>query len=145
MKIKSDFVTNSSSTAFVVMVPNSFHINEDEIKTYINNNYDETYEEAKEAEAFDEIYDCIASLKKGDNLWTYGTDGVHFTIYNSILDLCNEHKFILASLEMNGEGNNIIQGVKEEIIENMLINNMDVLSMFKSIQRNDKNDTSKNK
>ena len=145
MKIKSDFVTNSSSTAFVVMVPNSFYINEDEIKTYINNNYDETYEEAKEVEAFDEMYDCIASLKKGDNLWSYGTDGVHFTIYNSILDLCSEHKFILASLEINGEGNNIIQGVKEEIIENMLINNMDVLSMFKSIQRNGENDTSKNK
>jgi hypothetical protein len=140
MKIKSDFVTNSSSTAFIVMIPNNFHTSEDEMKNFYDNSSDD---EIELKQLFEELPDCLESLKEGDNVWHYGRDGLHFTIYNIILDLCYEHKFILSSLEMNGEGNNIIQGVKEKDIENILINNMDIICMFKSIQRNDENDTSK--
>jgi len=147
MKIKIDFITNSSSSAFVVIIPNNFYTNEEEIKElydYENDMYD-SYEEAKADEAFDELHDCIEDLKDGDNIWCYNGEGVNSTLYNILLELCSDHNFILASLNMNGEGNNIIQGVKEEKIEEMLINNIDILSMFKSIQRETENDTSKDK
>lgn len=147
MKIKRDFVTNSSSVAFVVMIPNNFYTNEDEIEELYNGEYDmyDSYKEAKNDEAFDEVYECLEDLKDGKNLWHYGGDGLNQCAYNCLLDICSKHKFILSSLDMNGEGNNIIQGVREEIVESLLINNMDILSMFKSIQRNDENDNSKDK
>ena len=147
MKIKFDFVTNSSSTAFVVMVPNNFYTNEEEIKELYNSEYDmyDSYEEAKDNEAFDELHDCIEELKDGRNVWHYGDDGLQLCAYNSLLNICSKHKFIITSLDMNGEGNNIIQGVKEETIKNILINNMDIMSMFESILREDKDVNAKNK
>ncbi len=142
MKIKIDFITNSSSSAFVVMIPNNFYTNEEEIKKVYECGLDEEIEYKR---LFEEIPDCLESLKEGDNLWHYGHDGLHPTIYNAVLELCSNHNFILSSLDMNGEGNNIIQGVKEEKIEEMLINNIDILSIFKPIQRETGNDTSKDK
>lgn len=141
MKIKYDFVTNSSSTAFVVMIPNNFHTSEEEMKNFYDNSSDDEIELKR---LFEELPDCLESLKEGNNICHYGMDGLH-TIYNIILDMCSEHKFILSSLEIDGEGNNIIQGVKEETIESMLINNMDIISMFKSILREDTDVNTKNK
>jgi hypothetical protein len=144
MKIKTDFVTNSSSTAFVVMVPNNFYIDEGEIKNLYDNECSSD-KKIKYEELLKEIPECIESLKEADNLWCYGMDGLHPTIYNIILDMCVKHNFILSTLNIDNEGNNIIQGVKEETIKNILINNMDIMSMFESILREDKDVNAKNK
>ncbi len=144
MKIKTDFVTNSSSTAFVVMIPNKFYTSEDEMKNLYDNECSSD-EEIEYDKLFKETPECIESLKEGRNLWYYGMDGLHPTIYNIILEMCSNHNFILSTLDIDNEGNNIIQGVKEEYIESLLINNMDILSMFKSIRRENKDVTSENK
>ncbi len=146
MKIKFDFVTNSSSTAFVVMIPNKFYTSEEEIKE-LYNGYDmyDSYEEAKADEAFDELEDCIEDLKSGKNVWYYLSDGLNSCAYNSLLNICSKHNFIITSLDMNGEGNNIIQGIKEENIENMIVNNISIISMFKSILREGIDVNAKNK
>lgn len=133
MKIKLDFITNSSSTAFVVLIPNQFYASDNEMRKL----YDETLgeEEMTDEKLFSELPECIESLKGGDNLWTYGGDGCNPDLWNTVISICERHKFILASLDMNGEGNNIIQGIKEEQIEELLINNIDISSMFNMIQR----------
>ena len=140
MKIKLDFITNSSSSAFVVLVPNNFYADNNEMRKL----YDENCgEEITDEELFKELPECIESLKAGDNLWTYGGDGCDADLWNTVVSLCDKHKFILASLDMNGEGNNIIQGIKEEQIEELLINNIDISSMFNMIQRESTNVTEK--
>ncbi len=147
MKIKTDFITNSSSIAYIVMVPNNFYFGEDEIQKSFNDrildfDYPPVPTEKKTLEEFSE---CIEILKEGDNLWHYGNQGVSQLIYYMVTDLCDEHGFVLTSFDINGEGSNIIQGVPEETIEKMMANNIDIMSIFKLIQRENESDTSKTK
>lgn len=145
MKIKCDFITNSSSVAYVVMIPNNFYINENEIKEKYESS--ELYEASppKLEKAIKEIRECIGILKEGENLWHYGVDGVNQTVFYMVTDICNNHDFVISSIDISSEGNNIIQGVKEEVIENMVINNIDIMSIFKLIQRGNESDTSETK
>jgi len=134
MKIKADFVTNSSSTAYVVFVPNNFYADEEEIKKLYNDEYKE-YETLTDEQLFKNLPDCIELLKEGDNVWSYGSEGITTNIWNMTVDICRHHDLVLSSLEMNGEGNNIIQGVKEEQIEKIFMTNIDIMSTFNMIQR----------
>jgi hypothetical protein len=140
MKIKLDFITNSSSTAFVVLIPNKFYADENEIQKFYDRH---PYDELTDEQLLKELPEYIETLKEGDNIWYYGGDGANQTLWSLVIDICDKHKFTLASLDMNGEGNNIIQGIKEEQIEELLINNIDIISMFKMIQRESTNVTEK--
>lgn len=144
MKIKADFVTNSSSTAYVVLIPNEFCPDEDEIKSLYEDQYMQYagYPLTNE-QLYKEFPELFEILKEGDNLWCYGDEGTDPTLWNMMWSICNRKGFVLASLDMNGEGNNIIQGVKEESMEKIIINNIDLFSMFNMIQRS-KNVTEKN-
>ncbi len=145
MKIKCDFITNSSSVAYIVMIPNNFYANDDEIKKRFEERklYDDC--PPKLEEVIEELSECIETLKEGENIWCYGHDGVNQTVFHTICDICYNNDFSIASIDISSEGNNIIQGVKEEVIENMIISNIDIMSIFKLIQRGNKNDTSKTK
>ena len=143
MKIKYDFVTNSSSVAYVVMVPNNFYLNENEIREEYKEN--ELYEKNPPTveDVIKELSECIEILKEGDNIWHYGQDGVNQTVFYMLGNLCQNHDFSIASIDISSEGNNIIQGVKEEVIENVITSNIDIMSIFKLIQRGNENDSSK--
>lgn len=136
MKIKADFVTNSSSTAYIVLVPNEFRPDDDEIQKLYSGEY-VAYDELSDEQLFKEIPELFELLKEGDNVWYYGDQGTHPNLWSMILHICRTHGFLLTSLEMNGEGNNTIVGIKEEQIETIIINNIDLFSMFNMIQRRD--------
>ena len=143
MKIKYDFVTNSSSVAYIVMVPDNFHPSENEMREEYEHRdiYDDFHPTLEEATK--EMHECLTILRNGDNIWNYGHDGVNQTVYYMLLEICDEHGFVLGSIDISSEGNNIIQGVKEEVIEKLITNNIDILSIFKLIQRETESDTSK--
>lgn len=124
MKLKSDFVTNSSSTAYVVLIPNNFHIDAGDIEISwdcIGEDEDLPIEQIHK-----EVLEIIEELKDGGNIWCYGLDYVHPGIYNSVLNLCEKNKFILSIEDLNGEGNNMIQGVKEEKVNEIIINSINI-------------------
>jgi hypothetical protein len=137
MKIKSDFVTNSSSTSYVVFIPDRFYVDDGEALEYFKAEI-EMYYDADDSEIPIEerlekdIPDFIESLKEGENLWREGD--LNYAIWDVLLGICEKHNFILTHMDVSCEGNNVIYGVREEVIENILINSMDLMSMFKNLK-----------
>lgn len=144
MKIKSDYVTNSSSTSYVVFIPDGFSPTEEQ--------FTEAYKEAQQWYDYDldeemilekEVYECLELLKEGDSIYSFCGDGIPQFLYYLILELCTKQDFVIASMEVSCEGHNVIYGVKEEAIEKIMVNNIDLLSMFNSLQRSQKDVTEK--
>jgi len=128
MKIKQDFITNSSSTMFVVCIPSDFYPDQERIINLFNqhaSDYDHDdgneldWEETRILSDFEE---CLEILKSGDNLWLYGNEGCSIGSYNAMIDICSENNFLLATFDANSEGNNRIQGINEEEIKKWFMN-----------------------
>ena len=115
MKIKSDFVTNSSSTAYVVCIPPDFVPTDEEIKEAYKFHHLYSGEEITDEQAYKELkFELFDILKDGDNLWNYGEDGTHHVLFGMAADICTDNGFVLSVFEITNEGNNRIQGIKEE-------------------------------
>ena len=136
MKLKSDFVTNSSSTAYVVLIPENFHINEGDIEITWNDVQED--EDISIEQIQTEVLDLIDVLKIGENIWCYGHDYTHPEIYNTVLNLCHKNNFILTVKDFNGEGNNTIQGVQEEKVRDIILNSIDINETFNFLRKEKK-------
>jgi len=135
MKIKIDFITNSSSTAYIVFVPNNFEVTRNQAyeayEAYDNNSY-----KAFSDKTFEDIEKTIESLKMGDILWSYGDDGEPDPpIYYAALEICNINSFIVGSSSIGGEGNNLIFGIQQEHVVEILKNNIDLAGLTQTITK----------
>ena len=138
MKIKTDFVTNSSSTAYVVLVPNAFYADDNELEKEYQQVIEE-HEVLSDELIYKEIPECIELLKEGESL-TYEYNN---SIFYTVLGICENRGFLLASMTTSGENDTFIQGIKEEQIEKIYIGNIDLMSIFKLIRKGGKDVTSK--
>ena len=125
MKIKTDFVTNSSSTGFIVSIPKDFIPDKKRIIAHFDYYDRETggeEEKFSENKIVVEFNLCLDLLKDGDNLWFYGEDGTDWRIFNAMTEICDENGFLIVVMDINSEGNNRIQGIKEEDINKWFMN-----------------------
>ena len=125
MKIKTDFVTNSSSTGFIVVIPRDFIPDKKRIIAHFDYYDRETggeEEKFSENKIVVEFNLCLDLLKDGDNLWFYGEDGTDWRIFNAMTEICDENGFLIVVMDINSEGNNRIQGIKEEDINKWFMN-----------------------
>jgi hypothetical protein len=141
MKFKFDFVTNSSSVCYIVFIPSSFIVTDEMIQDGLDTEMT-WWESVDEEEEFPtvkdirkEIDECIESLKEGNSIYTnpYG-DGVDIKVWTVIKTTLGGAGLFLNSVDMSSDEGDSILGIKEDVINKILINNIDLTNFIKVIQ-----------
>ena len=131
MKIKSDFVTNSSSTSYIVAISENLTFTKQEIlatDAYQNYRTDEEDQSAKEY--IDACQKGLRELKKGEGIYAYDFDsdiGPPQMAFYSIVELLDNKELVLLSFESGSDDGKILSLDKEKIINTCLALSDDIL------------------
>lgn len=134
MKIKQDFVTNSSSTSYVVYIPENFDI-DDWIRK--KSELFEFHDEESPNQSI--VKKIVEKLKHGEQVWQDDVDR-SFNSYNFVYDLFQELGMILKDTDTSSESGRMINigtcKIKQQMnkieIENQT--NIDIQQLDKQIE-----------
>lgn len=137
MKIRLDYVTNSSATGYIVCVPRHYKPTDDEIKKALSGSYND-YEEDQEDEIILGVNQMIEEIHRGVEVWQYETDGEIFYTLTALLD-----QFQLGAFEIHSDGDGMIlpitpQKIEEIFLENHKINLKEIMEGGESVTTENK-------
>jgi hypothetical protein len=143
--IKTDFVTNSSSTAYIVFIPTKYYPSRHDLMEAFDNIKDNWMDDELTTEEldklFDEVSEVIEYLKEGNEAIGfydgYADDCTRET-WHSCLELCERKGFVVGSVEIPSDGCSILQGIKEENIMGVLADCIDLPDVFKDFIKEEK-------
>lgn len=124
MIIKTDFVTNSSSTVFLVYIPKEYpftrskliyHFN-DQKKWYSKEDW-EPYDTRHQIENACNV--ILDRLKNGEPFYNWD-DGIQYIFWNVVENLLDEEGLIIHRVETGVSGNDCFYPISEESISNIM-------------------------
>jgi hypothetical protein len=129
MIIKNDFVTNSSSTCFIVSIPEKFEVSDEEIQNTLQKTFEDFYDPEELETSFTEfveiVREYIESLKCGECVYEYDIEYDACFVYDVIEKILENNSFILTSLDIHSDGNNHMVGISIETIKKCLLQHID--------------------
>ena len=141
MKIKSDFVTNSSSTCFIVIIPDEYRISDetfanaqkelehdycfpDDIEEETDNIPEMSHDEIR-----DVLHEFIETLKCGNEITKhYEISGIKYDLLVEILSFDN---CIIDSMHQASSYDNCLKGLETSKIMNIILNNLNLEKLIK--------------
>jgi len=123
MKLKHDFVTNSSSTSYVVYIPRNFTISPQDIREFIEKEYDEDFFTStsimKQNAMIDTVLRSIEDIKDGNSIYESDDfDQEDSLPFNFISHICYKNGFNLTEQDTNGGGGmSVIIGISFDKIQ----------------------------
>lgn len=114
MKRKADFVTNSSSTSYIVCVSDKYTITKNDIENHIwdyeiqyEGDYIEDFHDSDEfiGITIEKLNKMLHSLRMGQELNTYDND---YELWRLLADLLNDTNFVVAAIDSSPDDNRII-------------------------------------
>lgn len=128
MKLKTDFVTNSSSTCYVAFVPAGSQITFEEYMNYSEDYYEDDAEQEEIQEELNNINRAITDLAAGREVWNPEYDGEHYSFW-ALISWLREKGFIITSAETGGgDGMDSIVGLPMDKIKKVIMEHSDMFS-----------------
>ncbi len=136
MQIQGDFVTNSSSTGYIIFVPDSYYARDSAIQIAITQTMKDMYDEPielTEKQIKIKIPEVIESMKTGEVYYYYDDTDYDDVIWLICLQLFEAEDFVVGGFEIGSEGNTCMTGVNQKSITDVLINHVDLDDMVKTL------------
>ncbi len=114
MKIKTDFVTNSSSTCYIVIIPPNFETTKEELEKSLDWQLDDEDEEGEESYLLESAKDGIEALQKGHNI---DREDINETSFYALKYLLIKKGLVIGQIETGENGVDSINGIKPETIK----------------------------
>jgi|WetSurSiteA1Bulk_404760.scaffolds.fasta_scaffold00030_21 hypothetical protein len=108
MIIQLDFITNSSSTSYVAIIPKNFIVIEKDVESIIENEFggQEYYDEGNTLEeTFNNIRTAVERLKEEEELWA---EDCGFENHQIVHELLDRYGLIMADFESGPDSGLII-------------------------------------
>ena len=118
MKIRSDYVTNSSATGYVVCVPTSYEPDMTKAGKILERDVfpgDKGFDET-----LLEIQNVIEEIQRGMEIYVY--DDCSSECFFTITELLEAEGFQITTYDIHSDGEYLIVPVRPEVIENMFLN-----------------------
>ena len=129
MHVQTDFVTNSSSTAYIIFVPDSFHASDKQIDKAIQASKDINEDIELTDEQRKEVPEIVEMMKEGEAYDYYeGED-----LWIVCLQIFTDEDFIVDGIELHSEGHTLMKGIREENIIHTITNHIDLDGLVESL------------